>query len=128
MEEEWTIQFDPDFERSFRKWHKRHPDSCDQAIIRIHCYLEKWLNNPLLARGFNLPGWIHPEGRGILAVEQAGRSNLAEVRLYFWPEPATHELWLIRLGVKPNQYADIAYCHEWLNRHHHGHEDQDTHP
>jgi len=40
MEEEWTIQFDPDFERSFRKWLKRHPESCDQAIIL----------NPLLPR------------------------------------------------------------------------------
>jgi hypothetical protein len=124
MEEEWTIRLDADFDRSFRRWHKRHPESCDQAVLRVHRYLEKWLNNPLLSPGFNQPGWIHQEGRGILAVDQGGPANLAEMRLYFWPDQDEHELWLIRLGSKAHQYADIAYCHAWLDRHHHGHEDQ----
>jgi hypothetical protein len=125
MEEEWTIRLDPDFDRSFRRWHKRHPESCDQAVLRIQRYLEKWLNNPLLSPRFNHPGWIHHEGRGILAVDQGGPSNLAEMRLYFWPDQDGHELWLIRLGSKAHQYADVAYCHTWLEHHHRGHEDQE---
>jgi hypothetical protein len=47
------------------------------------------------------------------------------MRLYFWPDQDGHELWLIRLGSKAHQYADVAYCHTWLEHHHGGHEDQE---
>ena len=115
MRSPWGICFSEEFERSHRKLRKRHPASCGQAVIRAQRFLDAWLNNPLLQPGFNLPGWIHVEGRGVLAVDQGTASNLAVVRLYFYLEQAERRMWLLRLGDKSTQYADIAYCHSWVS-------------
>ena len=114
MKELWTIETADGFEKAFKNLRKRHPQSADRALIKTYHYLNAWLNNPQLGRGFNNPGWIHPEGRGIMAVDQGTQSNLAPVRIYFWLEESEYQMWLIYAGDKKSQYADIAYCYRWL--------------
>ena len=114
MKELWTIETADGFEKAFKNLRKRHPQSADRAFIKAHQYLNIWLNNSQLGRGFNNPGWIHPEGRGIMAVDQGTQSNLAPVRIYFWLEESEYQMWLIYAGDKKSQYADIAYCYRWL--------------
>jgi len=50
-----------------------------------------------------------------MAVDQGTQSNLAPVRIYFWLEESEYKMWLIYAGDKKSQYADIAYCHRWLD-------------
>lgn len=114
MKELWIIETAEGFERAFRKLRKRHTESVDRALIKTYQYLNIWLNNSQLGRGFNNPRWIHREGRGIMAVDQGTQSNLAPVRIYFWLEESEYQMWLIYAGDKKSQYADIAYCHQWL--------------
>jgi len=114
MRELWNIETAEDFERAFKKLRKRHTESADRALVKTYHYLNVWLNNPQLGRGFNNPGWIHQEGRGIMAVDQGTQSNLAPVRIYYWLDESAYKMWLICAGDKKSQYADIAYCHRWL--------------
>jgi hypothetical protein len=89
--------------------------------MKLQQFLERWLNNPAIAPGFRLPGWVHPEGRGVLAVDQGTKGNLAAVRLYLWLDHPRGKVWLLRQGDKQSQYADIAYCHDWVERFKSGH-------
>lgn len=117
----WEIESTEEFERSFRRSHKRYEASCEAALSRLQHFLDCWLNNPQLAPGFHLPGWVHPEGRGVLAVDQGTRRSLAAIRLYYYLDHPCRRLWLLRVGDKQSQYVDIAYCHGWVERFKSGH-------
>ena len=111
------------FEKGFHRWRKRHPDACDATWARLQNFLDRWLNNPLLQPGFGLPGWVHAEGKGVLAVDQGTRAGLAAMRLYLWLDEEERIVWLLRIGDKSTQYADIAYCHSWVEAFDSGDED-----
>lgn len=116
MPDTWGIRHSDDFERSFRRLRKRWPGGADALLARLQNFLDRWLNNPQLSAGFHLPGWIHPEGRGVLAVDQGTKGNLPALRLYLWLDHRDRLIWLLCAGDKRTQYADIAYCHDWVNR------------
>ena len=123
MQPAWGIAMADGFEKSFHRLRKRHPEACDAAWARLQNFLDRWLNNPLIGTGFGLPGWVHAEGKGVLAVDQGTRSGLAQLRLYLWLDERTRVVWVLRLGDKPNQHADIAYCHAWVGDFSSDHED-----
>jgi hypothetical protein len=123
MHEAWSIATADGFEKSFRRWRKRHPDACDATWARLQNFQDRWLNNPQLGAGFGLPGWVHAEGRGVLAVDQGTRAGLAAMRLYLWLDEEERTVWLLRMGDKSSQHADIAYCHAWREAFDSGDED-----
>ena len=110
-----------EFARSFRRTRKRHEASCDAALTRLQHFQDRWLNNPQLAPGFHLPGWVHPEGKGVLAVDQGTKGNSAAIRLYLYLDHFSRRIWLLRMGDKRSQHADIAYCHAWVEQFKSGH-------
>ena len=59
MKELWTIETADGFEKSFKNLRKRHAQSADRALVKTYHYLNIWLNNSQLGRGFNNPGWIN---------------------------------------------------------------------
>ena len=121
MPDAWEIHPTEEFSRGFRRFAKRHPEGADALLARLQNFLDRWLNNPQLAAGFHLPGWVHAEGRGVLAVDQGTKRNLAALRLYLWLDHHQRHVCLLRVGDKPTQYADIAYCHAWVERFKSGH-------
>ena len=121
MSTAWVTESTEEFARSFRRSRKRHEASCDAALTRLQYFHDWWLNNPQLAPGFHLPGWVHPEGKGVLAVDQGTKGNLAAIRLYLYLDHPSQRIWLLRAGDKQSQYADIAYCHGWVGRFKSGH-------
>jgi len=56
-----------------------------------------------------------------LAVDQGTKTNLAAIRLYLYLDHPSRRIWLLRTGDKQSQYADIAYCHTWVERFKSGH-------
>ena len=116
MTDAWEIHSADEFERSFRRLRKRYPEGADALLARLQNFMDRWLNNPQIAAGFHLPGWVHSEGRGVLAVDQGTKSNLAALRLYLWLDHPTRRAWVLCAGDKRSQYADIAYCHGWVER------------
>ena len=123
MEHIWRVAMAEGFERNARHMRKRHPEACLATWARLQNLLDRWLNNPLIGTGFGLPGWVHAEGKGVLAVDQGSRSGLTQLRLYLWLDERARLVWVLRLGDKPRQYADIAYCHAWVRDFSSDHED-----
>ena len=64
MTDAWEIHSADEFERSFRRLRKRYPEGADALLARLQNFMDRWLNNPQIAAGFHLPGWVHSEGRG----------------------------------------------------------------
>lgn len=56
-------------------------------------------------------GFIHPERRGVVALDQGGGRGMAETRLYVFPDDRDKVLWLLTVGDKKSQPDDIKLCH-----------------
>lgn len=60
-------------------------------------------------------GCIHVEPRGVLALDQkGGGKNLAQTRLYLYPDPENETIFLITLGGKDTQPDDLQLCGEFV--------------
>jgi len=56
-------------------------------------------------------GFLHSEPVGIIAIDQKGSGvNIAETRLYVYPDTETETLYLVTLGDKSTQRDDIKDC------------------
>jgi DNA-binding XRE family transcriptional regulator len=84
----WEIHSADEFERSFRRLRKRYPEGADALLARLQNFMDRWLNNPQIAAGFHLPGWVHSEGRGVLAVDQGTKA--------IWRLSGSTSGWIIR--------------------------------
>jgi hypothetical protein len=72
--------------------------------------LHKTLNNGVKPREAKF-GFIHPESLGVLAIDQKGGGpNLAQIRLYVYPDEKRQVLYLLTLGDKNSQKADLIDC------------------
>lgn len=100
-------------------------------------------HNALLAAGYNLESffalirkgshpqfingsYIHDEGGGLIALDQRGPGRrrlkrehginvkLEETRLYFYPDLETKTIYLLTIGSKNTQRADIKMCKQYI--------------
>ena len=61
-------------------------------------------------------GYLHPEPGGVVAIDQkGGGGNLQETRLYTYADDAKKVVYLIAIGDKASQHADIEYCKEFVS-------------
>ena len=62
-------------------------------------------------------GFIHPEPLGVVALDQSkGGKNLAQTRLYLYPDTDDEILHLITLGDKDSQKDDIKASREYVTQ------------
>ena len=60
-------------------------------------------------------GFIHPEGRGIVALTQQGfKPKQPPTRLYLYPAQDSKTVYLITIGDKDTQSQDIQDCNEFI--------------
>ena len=60
-------------------------------------------------------GYMHAEPHGVVAIDQkGGGGNLQETRLYVYPCEARKVLYIITIGNKDEQAADIQFCGEFV--------------
>lgn len=70
---------------------------------------------PFTGKNTVAAGFIHPEGRGVVAIDQgACGPNAAEIRLYI--RPGDRIVFLIAIGDKRSQQADIARAHQFVEQ------------
>jgi hypothetical protein len=63
-----------------------------------------------------MAGYIHPEPHGVVAIDQkGGGGNLQETRLYVYPHEERNVLYIITIGNKDEQPADVQFCSEFVN-------------
>lgn len=113
----WTLATAPGFERRLARLRRRHPEAVDDALLNVGRYRERYLDVLGAPRGFTQPGFVHIEPSGLLAIDQGRRPYRAEIRIYVYPDVVARTLWLVHVGDKRQQNADIAYCLAWLSRH-----------
>lgn len=111
----WQLEYLPEFERTLKKYHKKHQDAITQMmnnLEKVHEALNLGCNPQSLTTKH-----IHRETRGILAVDQRGGKNKTrELRLYIWPCSSNSTIYLLKIGEKSRQSEDIKWCEDCIKR------------
>ena len=102
----WTLQPTTRWDKDQRHYAKKHPDELAAVMRNLERYLgllSKSKNSKAVQAGF-----LHPEGNGVLAIDQkGGGGNLQETRLYTFAVDETQTVFLIAIGSKDSQQEDI---------------------
>lgn len=105
----WQIEPTAKFRSKFNRYKKKHPNEVKAALNNLDTYLHTLnaVDNPLLVKG----GWIHPEPKGVIAIDQkGGKGKLRQTRLYLYAEPENKVVHLLTIGDKNTQKNDIKDC------------------
>lgn len=108
----WQQEPTDDFQRQLRWFEKKRPRELAAVLVNLQTYLTA-LNagSQPLQIGYR---FIHPEGHGVVAIDQkGGGKSLAETRLYAYPDAVERILYLLTIGDKNSQRADVLQCHEY---------------
>ena len=61
-------------------------------------------------------GFLHSEPSDVIAIDQTGGRKVAATRLYVYPDVETETLYLLTLGDKATQQADIQDCKRFVKQ------------
>jgi len=87
----------------YAKKHPRELEAVANNLGRYHAQLNR-AKNALCVQA----GYIHPEGKGVVALDQkGGGTSLQETRLYVYADDSTKVLHIITIGNKNTQDSDI---------------------
>ena len=102
----WQLESTTQWQKDVRYYEKKHPAELAAVLRNLKRYLgllEGARNSRAVQAGF-----LHSEGKGIIAVDQkGGGGNLQETRLYTYADEAKKVLYLITVGNKNEQPADV---------------------
>jgi len=109
----WRLEPETDYKRALKRFVKKHRRAVQAAHDNLDTFF-KALCGGAKPQQVKL-GCIHPEPRGVLAIDQkGGGAGLKEIRLYTYPDEDTETLYVITLGDKNSQQRDVQYCNEWV--------------
>ncbi len=120
----WKIVSTDDYQRRHKRYEKNHPRELRAVLDNLDTYFKSLEGGvkPLQIRH----GFMHGEPLGVVAIDQkGGGKNLAQSRLYVYPETETETLHVITLGDKQSQKADIATCQVFVTERRKEREDTD---
>ena len=109
----WTLQPTDRWDKDQRHYVKKHPAELAAVLRNLERYLALLgvSKNPRAVYA----GYLHPEGGGVLAVDQkGGGGNLQETRLYTFACEERHIVYLITIGNKDTQAADIRLSRRFV--------------
>jgi len=105
----WKTEETDDYKRQFRWYEKKKKRELAAVIVNLQTYftaLEVGASPLQITHRF-----VHPEPHGVVAIGQDGRgANLAVTRLYTYPFTISETLFLLTIGGKDTQQADIKQC------------------
>ena len=107
----WNIISTDKYERRYKQYEKKHPNELKAILNNLDTYQKtlNLLNHPKLINA----GFIHPEPKGIIAIDQKGGSQkvkLKQTRLYLYPDSENKIVHLLTIGDKNTQKEDILFC------------------
>jgi hypothetical protein len=107
----WELETSTRYESRLRDYVKKRPEEVKAVLSNLEKY-KKALEDGAKPRKIE-GGFIHPERRGVVSLDQSGfRNDLKEMRLYIYLKNQT--VYLITLGDKQSQRDDIRYSHEYV--------------
>jgi hypothetical protein len=110
----WKLQPMEEYGRRHKRYEKDHPRELQAVLDNLDTYfrsLEAGVKPLQIKHGF-----MHHEPLGVVAIDQkGGGKNLAQTRLYVYPEPETETLHVIALGDKRSQKADLGTCRAFVS-------------
>jgi hypothetical protein len=105
----WKIEETDDYSKSLKWFVKKRPREARAVLDNLDTFFNA-LNAGARPQQIKA-GFVHPEPCGVLAFDQKGGGpNLAQTRLYVYPNATTEILHLITLGDKSSQRDDIRRC------------------
>jgi hypothetical protein len=111
----WELSTTNLFHRRLKRWSKKHPNELQATLDNLDTYHEH-LNEGIPSSLIQM-GCLHHEPQGVKAIDQkGGGSNLAQTRLYVFPDESTKTLHLITLGDKSSQAADLCECADFMKQ------------
>ena len=120
----WTLAPTGEYQRRHKRDVKDHPRELQAVLDNLDTYfksLEAGVKPLQIKHGF-----MHNEPLGVVAIDQkGGGKNLAQTRLYLYPETETGLLHVITLGDKHSQKDDIATCRTFVTELRKGRQDTD---
>jgi hypothetical protein len=110
----WTLDAHDQYNTRRARYEKKHRREAEAVHANLGTYLTALGagNHPMQIKY----GFVHNEPLGVKALDQSGGHgrNLAETRLYVYPDVDEKVLHLITLGDKGSQGADVQYCREFV--------------
>lgn len=111
----WELDPTPEYDKKQRKWPKKHRRELTAMLNNLDTFLGA-LRAGATPRQAKY-GFIHPERRGVLAIDQKGGGpGLKQSRLYVYPDEETEIVHLITLGDKDSQSEDIKACTDFVQQ------------
>lgn len=109
----WQLLTTDDFDRCLKWYAKKRPRELQAVLDNLDTF-QKALNAGAKPQQVKV-GFLHPEPHGVLAVDRkGGGNNLQQTRLYLFPWEPTTTLYLLTLGDKRSQSADIEKCNAFV--------------
>ncbi len=110
----WNVETTDDFERRQRQFEKKNPNELQATFANLQRYLEA-LNEGGKPEIIQF-GFIHREPQGVVAIDQkGGGKNLKQTRLYTYAWFDNLTLYLITIGDKKSQNADLKLCKQFMD-------------
>ena len=109
----WKLTPTDEYQRRHKRYEKDHPRELQAVLDNLDTYLKSLQAGvkPLQIKH----GFMHSEPLGVVGIDQkGGGKNLAQTRLYIYPDTETELLYVIALGDKRSQSADIATCRAFV--------------
>lgn len=112
----WKLEPTEEYQRRHKRYEKDHPRELQAVLDNLDTYfksLEEGVKPLQIKHGF-----LHNESLGVVAIDQKGGGrNLAQTRLYVYPDAETEVLYVITLGDKRSQKKeDIPTCRSFVTR------------
>jgi len=99
--------------RRHKEFDLRQPDQLRAVLANLARYWNMLHYQPIAAMVH--ANFIHSEGRGILALTEKGfKPKQPVTRLYVFPKQNSKTLYLLTIGDKRTQKADIKDCYKQI--------------
>lgn len=110
----WNVEPTDEFERRLRRFEKKNASELAATLANLQRYLDA-LNEGGKPEIIQF-GFIHRQPQGVVAIDQkGGGKNLKQTRLYSYAWVDQKNLFLITLGDKNSQAADLKVCKDFVD-------------
>jgi len=110
----WQIKRTDRLARRLKKYQKSNLKEVEAAFDNLDTYLVS-LNEGVKPMQMFQHRFVHNERKGVQAIDPSPlKKGFKALRLYVYPDEATCTLYVITLGGKEEQAADVQQCAEFV--------------